>query len=71
MFLLLFPDQDLAQMFNRKHFLPEEIWPAYDIGEELRVALHSALEPMVEYRDLDLEQVASWAKPVPELVAAL
>lgn len=68
---LLFPDQDLAQMFNRKHFLPEEIWPAHDIGEELRVALHSALEPMVEYRDFDLEQVASWAKPVPELGAAL
>ncbi len=65
---LLFPEQDLAQMFSRKHFLADELWPAPPISDELRVALYSALEPMVEYRDLDLDQIASWARPVPELV---
>ena len=68
---LLFPEQDLSQMFNRKHFLANEIWPALEVGEELRVALHSALEPMVAYRDLDLKQIATWAKPVPELAVTL
>ncbi len=64
---LLFPEQDLAEMFNRKHFLAAELWPANDISQELRAVLHAALEPMVEFRDLDLARVASWAKPVPEL----
>jgi len=68
---LLFPEPDLAQMFNRKHFLANDVWPGLEVSEELRVALHSALDPMVAYRDLDLEQVAAWARPVPELAAAL
>ena len=64
---LLFPEKDLASMFNRKHLVAEQLWPDIDVSEDLKVALYSALEPMVEYRDLDLEQVASWARPVPEL----
>lgn len=68
---LLFPERELAEMYNRKHFLARELWPADELSEELRVALHTALEPMVEYRDLDLEQVAKWARPVPELVASI
>jgi len=65
---LLFPEKDLAQMYRRKHFRAYELWDAKEISEELRVALHSALEPMVDYRDLDLEQLASWARPVPGLL---
>jgi CRP-like cAMP-binding protein len=68
---LLFPDRDMAQMFSRKHFLAAELWPAEEISEELRATLHTALEPMVEYRDLDLDQMASWARPVPELVDSI
>jgi CRP-like cAMP-binding protein len=68
---LLFPDRDVAQMFSRKHFLATELWPAEEISEDLRVTLHAALEPMVEYRDLDLDQMASWARPVPELVDSI
>jgi CRP-like cAMP-binding protein len=68
---LLFPERELAEMYNRKHFLAQEIWPAAELSDDLRVALHTALEPMVEFRDLDLEQVASWARPVPELVESI
>jgi CRP-like cAMP-binding protein len=68
---LLFPDRDLAQMFSRKHFLATELWPAEEISEALRATLHTALEPMVEYRDLDLDQMASWARPVPELADSI
>ncbi len=67
---LLFAEEDLAMMFNRKHYLASDIWPAMDISDELRGILHAALEPMVEYRHLDLDLLATWAQPAPELAVA-
>jgi CRP-like cAMP-binding protein len=68
---LLFPEIDLTQMFSRKHFLADELWSAGNVSEELRGILYAALEPMVEYRHLDLNVLSAWARPVPELAAAI
>ena len=64
----LFRDNDSSALLDAKFSAPTSASPLVDQGDDdLLACLRGALEPMVKDRRLDLELVATWARPVPEL----
>jgi serine/threonine protein kinase len=63
----LFQDDESSHFLHDKLRLPSSTWPEVDASESLCRDLRTALHPMVEHRGLDLDRIATWAKPVPEL----
>ncbi|MCA9174855.1 MAG: protein kinase [Planctomycetales bacterium] len=64
----LFEVTDLLELAHRKvRWQPPEDW-SLPVSDELVSVLRCVLQPLPEHRDLDLNRVASWAGPVPELV---
>ncbi len=64
----LFRSEESARFLHLKLREPSLAWPIIDAGDELCHHLCGALQPMVEARRLDLATLATWAKPVPDLV---
>lgn len=67
----LFQAKTSASLRSQKRRQPSEVWPSMQCSEELRLHLVTALQPLADHRDLDLDEIASWACPVPELAIAL
>jgi serine/threonine protein kinase len=65
----LFQDENSSRFLDHKLSPPSSSWPVLDASEDLCRDLRSALQPAVEHRSLDLDRIATWAKPVPELAA--
>ncbi len=66
----LFQAEESSQFLDDKLRSPSSSWPAVDASGELCANLQSALHPMVADRSLDLEKIAAWARPVPELAVS-
>ena len=67
----LFRDDDSSRFLDDKLRAPSSTWPAVKASEDFCSQLRTALQPMVDHRELDLEEIAGWARPVPELVGGL
>ena len=67
----LFEANTTTQLMDQKLRAPSTTWPQVEASEEIQVLLRSALHPQAAQRKLDLEKIATWARPVPELTAAL
>ncbi len=63
----LFPHRDLRELVRHKLKKPTELWPATGISPELRDVIYASLAPRSSGRTLDLDLLASWARPVPEV----
>jgi serine/threonine protein kinase len=60
-----------SRFMDQKLTVPSSSWPVIEASEELQLHIRTALQPLAEHRDLDLEAIARWARPVPELAAVL
>jgi CRP-like cAMP-binding protein len=67
----LFKADYSSQLMDRKLRAPSTTWPQLEASEEVQLLLRSALQPQANKRELALEKIATWARPVPELAAAL
>ena len=63
----LFDATDSALFLDETLRAPSASWPKIEAGKTLGAEIRSALQPMVENRSINLEKIAGWAKPVPEL----
>jgi serine/threonine protein kinase len=66
----LFQAEKPSLLLNDKFRRPSSDWPPVQASEEFRLHLKTALQPLADHRDLDLDEIASWARPVPELADA-
>jgi serine/threonine protein kinase len=64
----LFGAEDSRNLLRQKSRIPSESWPAVSASEDYRQSIRTALQPLVDHREIDLDEVATWARPVPELV---
>ncbi len=63
----LFSGDEATEFLDDKFRTPSADWPQLAASEDLAGELRSALEPMVDRRQLNLAKLATWARPVPEL----
>ncbi len=67
----LFHADDSSRFLDQKLCAPSSDWPKFPASEEYRLHVNTALQPFVDHRDLDLDEIATWARPVPELALRL
>lgn len=67
----LFEGRDTSKFLDDKLREPSPWWPNCDASDDYLRWMRSALQPSVEHRELDLDLIAQWARPVPELAALL
>jgi serine/threonine protein kinase len=67
----LFQTQAFRHLLEEKRRTPSTTWPDVQASEEYRLLLKTSLQPLVDHRELDLDLIASWARPVPELAPYL
>ncbi len=67
----LFQASESSRFLEEKLRPPSSTWPAPEASTELSHCLQGALQPMSYERQLDLDLIASWARPVPELAKSL
>lgn len=58
---------DDVDLFQRKERVPNSKWPTLDASSEYRKLVRGSLQPSISKRKLDLDAIASWSRPVPEL----
>ncbi len=64
----LFPGDYQAALLDSKFRAPTAGWPEVDgASDEILGQLRNALQPIAKHRSLDLDKIATWARPVPEL----
>ncbi|MCG8650710.1 MAG: protein kinase [Pirellulales bacterium] len=67
----LFQSDESPQFLDDKLRTPSAAWPRFEASATLSRQVRAALQPMPMHRRLDLDKIAAWAQPAPEIVQAL
>ena len=67
----LFQASSDSELMDKKLRAPSALWPLVDASEEFHGLLRATLQPQSHLRLLDLQKIASWAEPVPQLAVSL
>lgn len=67
----LFRSQESPQFLDDKFRAPSDSWPQMPASDEFCKHFRGGLHPFPQHRQLDLNQIATWARRVPELASEM